>query len=234
MKKADDRHLGAHYTPHHHHLPGDIVHPWEIPTTNCNDNDEEEEEEKPFEIGLFRQQERAMFTQEIIQQVVIGMGRLDVDFSPRSGSEQAIQPQADISAVMTDNNNPYFPPLPPSTPSQPQSHVAVHHAQPTFHDVSHALLRLPASSGNAYSPGIEFPLEVDPSPASSPRTPIAYERSVGSNPGSGPQASPRKIREEGEDEQATMGRLSSMSLMAAVTASGNKVRFSSTNIVSES
>lgn len=195
MKKADDRQPGARYNRHHQYLPGDIIHPWEIAATNCSDDDDGQ----PLNIGLFRGEERAMFSQEILQQVVIGMGRLDVDFAPQPGSEQTMQPQIDISppASMMDNNNPYFPPLPSNLPSQSPSHVSVHHPPPTFHEVSPALLRPPPSSGNAYSPGTEFPPDVDRPPATSPRTPIAYERSLGSSPSSnsnsGPPGSPMNM-----------------------------------------
>ncbi|KAJ7109269.1 armadillo-type protein [Mycena epipterygia] len=47
-----------------------------------SDSDSEEEQEEPVEdipVGLFGRAERLMFEQELLQQVVIGMGRLDVD-----------------------------------------------------------------------------------------------------------------------------------------------------------
>ena len=171
MKKADDRQLGANSTRHHQHLPGDILHPWEIPAANCNDDDDDDDD-KLRNIGLFRGEERAMFTQEILQQVVIGMGRLDVDFAPpeeipvAEGVAPAIKPDEDY--------NPYFPPFPPP----------MYYPAQSFHDVSPSQLRPPSSAQNAYSPGTEFPPEADRPPATSPRIPIASDRPVGDPPSS--------------------------------------------------
>ncbi|KAJ6547456.1 armadillo-type protein [Mycena capillaripes] len=44
-----------------------------------SDSEEEEDLEKDIPVGLFGREERLMFEQELLQQVVIGMGRLDVD-----------------------------------------------------------------------------------------------------------------------------------------------------------
>jgi len=43
------------------------------------DSEEEEETAEDIPVGLFGREERLMFEQELLQQVVIGMGRLDVD-----------------------------------------------------------------------------------------------------------------------------------------------------------
>ncbi|KAJ7940742.1 armadillo-type protein [Mycena leptocephala] len=50
------------------------------PRVSISDSDsEEEDEEEEIPVGLFGREERLMFEQELLQQVVIGMGRLDVD-----------------------------------------------------------------------------------------------------------------------------------------------------------
>ncbi|KAJ7156081.1 armadillo-type protein [Mycena crocata] len=65
MRKIDKRESGASPTT----------------TVSASDSDSEEEEEsaKDIPVGLFGRQERLMFEHELLQQVVIGMGRLDVD-----------------------------------------------------------------------------------------------------------------------------------------------------------
>ncbi|KDR81510.1 hypothetical protein GALMADRAFT_239501 [Galerina marginata CBS 339.88] len=224
MKRADVGQLGAF---HHHHHPtaGDIIHPWEMTRSNRDDDDNDE---PPLAVGLFGSQERAMFTQEILYQVVVGIGKLDVDYDPDHEHEQVEQvaPQTDSPrGTDTDRTNPYFPPLSSNVPTQASARYSGHHSLPA-HETALAPrpLALPA-----FSPGTQFPPNVE---RSSPRSPTSYERSLGASPistsSSVAPGSPivdinwDEIYEgdEGEDEQAAVGRISSMSLMAAVTASG--------------
>ena len=109
MKKADDRERGAS-RQQPRRSPGEMIHPWEI---SKNNREVDDDDEAPLPTGMFGQHERAMFTQEILQQVVIGMGRLDVDYEPEQ--EPVEQP-----SIQIDRSNPYFPPTP--SPNTQQSH----------------------------------------------------------------------------------------------------------------
>ncbi|KAJ7710018.1 armadillo-type protein [Mycena rosella] len=68
MRKLDQRESGSYV-------------PSPPPLGSLIDSDSEEEEEalEDIPVGLFGPEERLMFEQELLQQVVIGMGRLDVD-----------------------------------------------------------------------------------------------------------------------------------------------------------
>ena len=142
MKKADDRERGA-FCHHPHRSPGQMIHPWEIAKNN---REEDDHEEAPLTTGMFGQRERAMFTQEILQQVVIGMGRLDVDYEPEEATVE--QPSTQV-----DRSNPYFPPA-----ASPETS-----AVPT---------RVPNVSSNALSPGTEFPALPERSPPQLSMSPL--------------------------------------------------------------
>lgn len=229
---------------------------------------EKEEDEDPS--GLFGSEERRLFQEEILQQVVIGMGRLDAEDGEdpdafyewndqeEQQQEQIIQPEADAidspKPPKDDIVNPYFPMLSSTWPAP----VAVSEAQaagstlapqtnslitPTsalasgtadanavLH-VSFAQLSTPPSVVDSYrQPETEsnFSPEWSPSgqPLLSPSTafdpPIARQsRSESDEDNEDTGEADVATDPEGEaDEQAAVGRLSSMSLMAAVTASG--------------
>ncbi|KIM49226.1 hypothetical protein M413DRAFT_21488 [Hebeloma cylindrosporum] len=192
MKKADDKERGA-FRHHPHRSPGEMIHPWEI---SKNSRDLDDDDEAPLQTGMF----------EILQQVVIGMGRLDVDYEPEQ--EPIEQPSMQI-----DRSNPYFPATPSSNPQQSRSNYASWYAAAASPEPSSTPARLSHPSTNAFSPGTEFP----PPPPKSPSPMSPPERHTSGT--IGPQMD-EMYTEGGDDEQAAVGRLSSMSLMAAVTASG--------------
>lgn len=158
MKKADDRERGA-FRHHPHRSPGEMIHPWEISKNNRDDDDE-----APLLTGMFGQPERAMFTQEILQQVVIGMGRLDVDYEPEQ--EPIEQPPIQI-----DGSNPYFPPTPSSNSQQSRANYAPWYAAAASPETSTSPPRVPHHSTNPFSPGTEFPLLSEGSPSQLPMSP---------------------------------------------------------------
>ncbi|KAF8636603.1 hypothetical protein AX17_003413 [Amanita inopinata Kibby_2008] len=127
-------------------------------TTNTTDDDESE-----LVVGLFGPQERAMFQDEIFQQVVIGMGRLDVDtdypanqdvtvsqwnggFSAASEKDFVVggndQLEAPDYSSSKENINPYFPLI--SVPS-PDSSTASSSNSPESSD-SHSSSNSPDDS----------------------------------------------------------------------------------------
>ena len=187
-----------------------------------------EEEEA---IGLFGSVERKMFQEEMLHQVVIGMGRLDTgdesdevhEWAEDGDDEAANHDQESIGMDQEpwpkreDVVNPYFPIISlsstlqePLTPPQvPSMHVKF--AQPdasshgaSFHHEAKVNLS-PKPNTSEFDP----PILRSPSPSEPvEHTPISdYDTG--------------DVEFDNEaDEQAAVGRLSSMSLMAAVTASG--------------
>ena len=80
MKKADDRE--AVHERVEDHASASTYGKFDELEERAHARDEEDsegEEEGELVVGLFGMRERAMFEQEILQQVVIGMGRLDVE-----------------------------------------------------------------------------------------------------------------------------------------------------------
>jgi len=153
MKKADDGERGAsRYHPPR--SPGEIIHPWGIAKNNREEN---EDDEASLPTGMFGQQERAMFTQEILQQVVIGMGRLDVDYDPE-------QESIEQSSMQVDSSNPYFPPI-PSIPQQSRVNYPSRYAATASPEPSTLSVGVPNPSSNALSPGTEFAPRPERSPS---------------------------------------------------------------------
>jgi serine/threonine-protein phosphatase 4 regulatory subunit 1 len=271
MKRADD----ANVT--------DPTAPLSMPAEFGQEEEEEEEEEEEgieWVTGLFGRHERDMFRAEILQQVVIGMGRLDMDVDEQydlddlehDASSQAILNSRDehveeTSEKQTENGkvkvnefvNPYFPLLatPLSVVSSPSSAVSqastsstsfssshdhslpviVEHTSqdhpveniiiqdswiPSAPRPSHRTLPPPRDSTPWSSPDLSdsahlSDLATDPSPFCVEEFGCNAENSLLE----GSQNSYLYGGEEdGSDEQAAVGRLSSMSLMAAVAASG--------------
>ena len=166
MRRADDKEAGTFRRPVLEH-PGHIVHPWELAQSDDDDDDQD-----AIFIGLFGNHERQLFTQEILQQVVIGMARLDDDLpsdvpqSPRQSSiHSPLHHDHRDSSPRSTNDNPYFPPLAspsapwpaPPTPPSPRS----------------------STTGNQFSPGTEFP-PLDPNAIARARSPsrLSSESSV--------------------------------------------------------
>ena len=140
-------------SPFYHHTqdsPPHIFHPWEL-THSDDDDDDDFEDETPLNIGLFGPQERAMFMQEILQQVVVGMGRLDVGVEPNITDPIDEQP----TLRSRDTINPYFPKIPP-----PPSSSTVHpwsSSAPSISMESTSLRSWNIGPINDFSPGTEFP-----------------------------------------------------------------------------
>ena len=153
-------------SPFYHHSPDTpphVFHPWEI-NNAYHENDDDFENDDILDIGLFGSQERAMFMEEVLQQVVIGMGRLDV-----GEEEENIDPvdeQPNLKARDTDTLNPYFPSM--STNFPPTSSFP-------FHSWSSSASSRSSESASVWSrntgpisnvsPGTEFPPSIPQSPS---------------------------------------------------------------------
>lgn len=103
------------------HTPREPLHPWEIVPAD----DDDVEDKVPLILGLFGRTERALFTQEILQQVVIGMGRLDdvdhEDEQQMDEDEEHQYYQGQEGARMATDHDVSPRPLGPVTPeNQPQ------------------------------------------------------------------------------------------------------------------
>ncbi|KAJ7063195.1 armadillo-type protein [Mycena amicta] len=232
------------------------------------DSDEDNED---LSVGLFGKEERLMFEHELLQQVVIGMGRLDaeddVDVDSNSGhiSHEATPeswsapvlgiavatPEEDSHSqyrnltppelVQPEKISPaaepvtsYFPALPAysvpspgssnsSTPSSVTDTSSSSSSSPSGAQSETMPKGSPLRSRPSSKPGsphIESPSNTSPvaSSLASPRQKAFYL--PGSSSDIGTDEHDDTDDGEGEGDQAAMGRLSSMSLMAAVTASG--------------
>ncbi|KAF9001864.1 armadillo-type protein [Cyathus striatus] len=73
MKRVDDKESGISTTDNQ---SCQSIKSTSYPYDEESDSDDSDDE---LPVGLFKREERAMFQQEILQQVIIGMGRLDVD-----------------------------------------------------------------------------------------------------------------------------------------------------------
>jgi serine/threonine-protein phosphatase 4 regulatory subunit 1 len=147
INKVDEKEIGPFYQ-HRPNTPPHVFHPWEINQTN----DDDFEDDDILDIGLFGTQERAMFMEEVLQQVVIGMGRLDV------GIEENIDPideQPSSRAKDTDGLNPYFPSI--STNFPPSSSFTFHPWSFSAESTEPASLRSRGMGPINVSPGTEFP-----------------------------------------------------------------------------
>jgi len=205
--------------------------------------------------GLFGRRQRRLFEEEVLHQLVIGIGRLDVpaeeeiaevwyDASARTPATEipgqaAMSKQPGLEDTTYDPNvNPYFPP-----PPSPSSTPPISPPSPVLSTSISA--QLPQVSVVPPSPPlgvISLPSEFSTLDPPSPITSISYHyEGGGSSPTrlSGPQTPPPAAvpqlqtaaeHHDTEDEidpseQAAVGRLSSMSLIAAVTASSTLSRF---------
>ncbi|KAG1756528.1 armadillo-type protein [Suillus paluster] len=188
--------------------------------------------------GLFERHERSLFEEEVIQQLVIGMGRLesgedendaDVWYTP------AIEhPQPDHPLSRNGSVNPYFPST--QTPSPSAISISATALIPPF------VPNLPSPPVGVPPPHHEVELiVVDPSPLAilslqlegqhSPIQPNAEgsgEREIISGATTYAESGRSDFEMDGQEEeqemdpseQAAVGRLSSMSLIAAVVAGG--------------
>ena len=149
INKVDKKEIG----PFYHHCP-DTPHPWE--TNHSHHENDDDFDDDFLDIGLFGTQERAMFMEEVLQQVVIGMGRLDV-----AEEEENIDPideQPSLKARDTDRLNSYFPSMPTNFP--PTSSFSFHpwSSSPSSRSTESASLQSRNMGPiNNVSPGTEFP-----------------------------------------------------------------------------
>jgi serine/threonine-protein phosphatase 4 regulatory subunit 1 len=196
--------------------------------------------------GLFGRPQRQMFEEELIHQLVIGIGRLDAsvedddvsevwyDATARTPAGELPGDQATAPTLASDQFyetlvNPYFPlPTPNHLPAT---------SSPASTPSPSSTLSTPSTSTALLSPPLGIPPlrlvdelpSVDPSPMAS--IAFRYEAAGTGEPPSREMTSQpehQSLRQEcGEAddefdpaEQAAVGRLSSMSLIAAVAASG--------------
>lgn len=172
MRKADDREQGAIHRYHPPRSPGELHHPWDLSLAH---DDEDEDDETPLEVGLFGRHERAMFIQELLHQVVIGMARLDQNGDADSVQSSETVPQE--GPMELDRSNPYFPPSPPSQSSQssgvlssihpPVSIVVDAPTSPQFAS--------PQDAFQAPSPGAEYPPATGGQESPSTRSPASFQ-----------------------------------------------------------
>jgi len=172
---------------------------------------EDDDHDTPLYVGLFKKDERTMFRQELLYTLVIGLSRMDIDdFEP----EEMVPADTSLQVTLSTNghpDNPYFPPTPKSTSpassksSSPTDSTSGRKSSP--HSTSRSP---PASKGSRSpppSPGSEWPEELpQPHVMDHDHHHQDYEEAyeyLGS-----------------DAHRAPLGRLASMSLMAAVTATG--------------
>ena len=126
--------------------PPHVFHPWEINHSH-HENDDDFDDDDSLDIGLFGTQERAMFMEEVLQQVVIGMGRLDVD---EEENIDLVDEQPSLRARDTGLNS-YFPSM-----STPTSSFSFHpwSSSASSRSTESASLRMGPIN---VSPGTEFP-----------------------------------------------------------------------------
>ncbi|KAF7363346.1 hypothetical protein MSAN_00990000 [Mycena sanguinolenta] len=261
------------------------------PPASASPSSEVEESPEDIPVGLFGWEERLMFEQELLQQVVIGMGKLDVvdteddvDLYARQDAAEGNWPRhsgGNIVQVTTldegpggeprvtsptdpekrdevqpasENVNPYFPVSPPYRPlSSPGSSNSSTPSTVTDTSSSSSSSSSPALfSEKAESPSSNASDTPPSAPRSKPdqqsfsdtslpqRSNVSSPQELPKTESSSPAQSPTGTRQasrassdagtdehagtegtdEGEGDQASVGRLSSMSLMAAVTANG--------------
>ncbi|KAJ3500117.1 hypothetical protein NLJ89_g9932 [Agrocybe chaxingu] len=215
MKKLDLRESGAYTSPQRHSSDPNL-HPWGILPNNRDDDDEDED--APLPIGLFGTRERSMFTEEILQHVVIGMAQLDMDMDVDmeiEGNAGLSPPPALSSPPMSprnreyDNSNPYFPPIPQPLSTNSSSRSSS------------------SGSGNGYSSNTESPATSRSHSASPSRPgalnfgPAATSHLAASGPGVATEIDDRweELADQEEPSEAAGGRLSSMSLIASIVSS---------------
>lgn len=196
---------------------------------------DEWEDQDDHSSGLFGRNERKLFQDEILQQVVIGMGKLDADVLQ---GEEEMQ-QVDESTSRTDVVNPYFPILPSnptassSASEPPTAATTILVAPPTAggkadssSHVSFAQLPVAPSVVASYRPDDQVVFSPDEVPPGSQSTALSTAKHNRANKTEIEYHDDADEMDHGAgmegdiDEQAAVGRLSSMSLMAAVTASG--------------
>lgn len=193
--------------------------------------------------GLFGPLQRQMFEEELIHQLVIGIGRLDAstedeDFAEIWYDAAARTPAGELPAgrhctpgFLADDQasvNPYFP-HPESPSSFPIATTSASFLSPPTPPLSVPSFQLtPDHSLDDPSPMIGMPFRPEAA-YGGVLPPVEFHADVEAHFSNGmPQSEHRSARQEGREpdedldpgEQAAVGRLSSMSLIAAVAAGG--------------
>jgi serine/threonine-protein phosphatase 4 regulatory subunit 1 len=104
MNKVDEKLLGFKKSRRRR-----IVQPWEAP-------EGEDDEPLPY-VGLFGNRERALFRQEILQQIVLGLGQLDDDSEVHHQQHHDESHHHPQQPQPSDWSNPYFPPVSTARPA---------------------------------------------------------------------------------------------------------------------
>ncbi|TFK29838.1 ARM repeat-containing protein [Coprinopsis marcescibilis] len=192
MKRADDKDSGSiPVSPVPHGYESDL----------CDDVDEDQDETL-YSVGMFKKDERSLFRQEILHSVVIGMGRLDLDPETDPQPNDAGDWEDASSMSLTASHDADV------LESRPKS--------PKYGDVNPYF---PAAQYEQHVASAGTPTTISSASSSPPHDSADFGRRV---PSSGLDASDEECRDGDDDEeQAAIGRLSSMSLMAAVTAAGS-------------
>lgn len=205
-----------------------------------------EKDDSANDCGLFGRSQRKLFADEVLQQIVIGIGKLDLpveeeivdvwyDASARTPAME-IPGQTSTSATVDQLYdpavNPYFP-VPPPSPSSPVSPLPPCSSMDIPVPIPSVAV-VPPSPPPCATPLIEFSPTEPPSPITSisfhyegaGSSPTRMANPYGSVLPAAPHSTDVEERREAEDEsdaneQAAVGRLSSMSLIAAVTAGGS-------------
>ena len=192
------------------------------------DGDDDDQDDYPT--GLFGQTERNMFRDEILQQVVIGMGRLDAnddseeqDTEWGAGGNDAGLQQQDLHTVAE---------IVDECKSRPEDVVDQKRSEPQAGPSATTMTTPSAGATAGTNLHVSFAQPQVTSNVSSEDHAPDRHRPISPDPPITKQERQIKIGYRGDeidhddaDEQAAVGRLSSMSLMAAVAASG-MLRFS--------
>ncbi|KAJ3756748.1 armadillo-type protein [Lentinula raphanica] len=188
----------------------------------------ESDDEDDIVIGLFGKEERVLVEKEILFQVVVGMGRLESEDALEEQGQNAstqhltesaveqetqetprltLEPQVEI-IVDEDDSSPFQQPSQGFQILSPQREVP-EPDKPLFRSETKQL----SQTNNPYFPSLPSSAYVAPSKVTSSGSPMSTSSSGSSMP-----SYEASEMDEGECDQAAIGRLSSMSLMAAVAA----------------
>ncbi|KAL1713479.1 armadillo-type protein [Schizophyllum commune] len=189
-------------------------------------HEESDDDEDLPPTGLFGYEEREMFEQELLQQVVIGMGRLDQQWSNTEEGYVDIDPLAmqedrspNVGMQLGDQYPPEYPARSPldeprvRSPAEPLPEDDDGDRMPAPKPATDYFPRMP-STMPAPSPPTSSPDYTPPWPTSSVPLPMP---TVSAPNEQSPFGGLRQNNPE--EEQAAFGRVSSMSLISAVSVS---------------
>lgn len=198
-------------------------------------DDLEDQHADDLSYGLFGRHERMLFEEEVIQQLVIGMGRLEPGEDETDPDEVWYTPALEVPQPdpLPSNSpvNPYFPST--QTPLSPATHTpATASIPPPVPNLPSPPVGVPPPYPEAGVIGVDtspiavLSLQLEDTDQHSPMqtTEGPWERDSTSTTTHAESATSDLELEDAQDmdpgEQAAIGRLSSMSLIAAVVAGG--------------